>query len=62
MTHIAYQPKGPQLEFDTDYVVVGSGAGGATVAVELARGGADVVVVERLGQRPFSYGVSPADV
>ncbi len=46
MTHIAFQPKGPRLELDTDYVVVGSGAGGAAVAVQLARGGATVAVVE----------------
>jgi choline dehydrogenase-like flavoprotein len=46
MTHYAYQPSGPAFELETDYVVVGSGAGGATAAVTLARGGASVVLVE----------------
>jgi choline dehydrogenase-like flavoprotein len=46
MTHTSYQPKGPRFELDTDYVVVGSGAGGATAAVTLARHGAKVVLVE----------------
>ncbi|MEC9073418.1 MAG: GMC family oxidoreductase N-terminal domain-containing protein, partial [Myxococcota bacterium] len=46
MTHIAFQPKGPRVELEADYVVVGSGAGGATVAVDLARGGASVALVE----------------
>ena len=30
-----------------DYVVVGSGAGGATIARELARNGKDVLVIEQ---------------
>lgn len=46
MTHLSFQPAGPQLELEADYVVVGSGAGGATAAVTLARGGAHVVLVE----------------
>jgi len=46
MSHISYQPPGASLELDCDYVVVGSGAGGATVALELARGGASVAMVE----------------
>ena len=46
MNHIAFNPRGPKVELEADYVVVGSGAGGATAAVELARGGADVLLVE----------------
>ena len=47
MNHIPYQAKGsPRCEFDVDYIVVGSGAGGGTSAVELARGGARVALVE----------------
>ena len=43
-----------------EFVVVGSGAGGATVAAELARRGRQVLVVER-GQRERSLGrVRPA--
>jgi len=46
MSHIAFQPKGPEVELEADYVVVGSGAGGATAAHALARGGAKVMLVE----------------
>ncbi|MDP6945167.1 MAG: FAD-binding protein, partial [Myxococcota bacterium] len=47
MSHIAFQPSGaPTTELEADYVVVGSGAGGATAAVDFARGGASVVLVE----------------
>jgi len=46
MKHYAYQPTGQDVELSTDYVVVGTGAGGASVAVGLARLGADVVMVE----------------
>lgn len=46
MRHFAYHPKGEDVALEADYVVVGSGAGGSAVAVQLARGGADVVVVE----------------
>jgi choline dehydrogenase-like flavoprotein len=45
MTHVAFQ-SGAAAEFEADYVVVGSGAGGATAAVTLARGGASVALVE----------------
>lgn len=46
MSHHSYRPRGPRFEADADYVVIGSGAGGATAAVSLARGGASVAVVE----------------
>jgi len=36
----------PALDFDADFVVVGSGAGGASAAVVLARGGHRVAIVE----------------
>ena len=40
------------LSVDCDVVVVGSGAGGATMAVELAEAGLDVVIVEEGGYHP----------
>ncbi|HEY8429343.1 MAG TPA: FAD-binding protein, partial [Sandaracinaceae bacterium] len=45
MTHVSFRDGAP-LELEADYVVVGSGAGGATAAVTLARGGAHVAIVE----------------
>lgn len=44
MSHVSYRQESYSAE--TDYVVVGSGAGGAVAAVELARGGARVTLVE----------------
>lgn len=45
------------VEIQCDVVIVGSGAGGATVACELAEAGLDVVVVEEGGYyRPEQYG------
>ncbi len=44
MSHVAYREA--PFEAEADYVVVGSGAGGAAAAVTLARGGASVVIVE----------------
>jgi len=44
MTHLAFREEDVALE--VDYVVVGSGAGGATAANALARGGATVALVE----------------
>jgi choline dehydrogenase-like flavoprotein len=44
VSHITYRDEAVELE--ADYVVVGSGAGGATAACELARGGARVALVE----------------
>jgi choline dehydrogenase-like flavoprotein len=47
MTHIAFQPRAQRpIEVEVDYAVVGSGAGGATAAVTLARAGAEVAIVE----------------
>jgi choline dehydrogenase-like flavoprotein len=46
MSHLAYQPPGTEVELEADAVVVGSGAGGASAAVELARAGMRVVLVE----------------
>ena len=46
MSHLAYHPPDDPVDLETDYVVVGSGAGGATAAVALARGGARVALVE----------------
>jgi choline dehydrogenase-like flavoprotein len=40
------------LRLDCDAVIVGSGAGGATMAVELAEAGLDVIVVEEGGYHP----------
>lgn len=45
MTHVAYR-EGASEQLEAEFVVVGSGAGGATAAVTLARGGAKVVLVE----------------
>ncbi len=46
MNHTSFQPRGAEVEVEADYVVVGTGAGGAAAAVTLARGGAHVVLVE----------------
>ena len=40
------------LRLDCDAVIVGSGAGGATMAAELAEAGLDVIVVEEGGYHP----------
>ena len=40
------------LSLDCDVVIVGSGAGGATMAAELAEAGVDVVVIEEGGYHP----------
>ncbi len=46
MTHVAFTPRGEDVELEADWIVVGSGAGGATAAVTLARGGERVALVE----------------
>ncbi len=45
MTHLTFREDEP-VELTTDYVVVGSGCGGSMAAVVLARGGAEVAIVE----------------
>jgi choline dehydrogenase-like flavoprotein len=46
VTHFAYRPRGEDLEASFDFVVVGSGAGGAAAAVTFARAGRSVALVE----------------
>lgn len=46
MSHIPFQSMGADVSLEADYVIVGSGPGGAPAGVTLARGGATVVVVE----------------
>lgn len=46
MRHTSFTARGSEVVVDADYVVVGTGAGGASVAVTLARAGAEVVLVE----------------
>lgn len=47
MTHYSWRDRGRgDLECEADYVVVGTGAGGATIGAALARGGAKVTMVE----------------
>jgi len=41
-----------ELKLECGVVVVGSGAGGATVAAELAEAGVDVIVLEEGGYHP----------
>ena len=46
MSHISHRARWNNLHLAADYVVVGSGAGGATIAAHLARGGAEVLLIE----------------
>jgi choline dehydrogenase-like flavoprotein len=47
VSHVPFQDKGaPAVEGSFDFVVVGSGAGGAAAAVKLARAGKSVAIVE----------------
>lgn len=45
-THVAYRAPGEDFEASFDFVVVGSGAGGAAAAVTFARAGRSVALVE----------------
>ncbi|MDQ3037782.1 MAG: GMC family oxidoreductase [Myxococcota bacterium] len=58
--HVAFlDGSGAPFEEEVDYVVVGSGAGGASAAVVLARGGAKVAIVEAGAWRdPDDYPLS----
>lgn len=59
MSHTSFRARGEDVDLEADYVVVGSGAGGATAAVTLARGGAKVAIVEAGPWRdPKDYPVS----
>lgn len=46
MSHLSFQPRGPDVTVEADFVVVGTGAGGAAAGVTLARAGATVLFVE----------------
>ncbi len=46
MSHYAFRERGDDLEIEVDWIVVGSGAGGAAAAVGLARGDVEVAIVE----------------
>ncbi len=46
MSHVPFRARGEDVEASFDFVVVGSGAGGAAAAVTLARAGKTVAVVE----------------
>ncbi|RZO59850.1 MAG: GMC oxidoreductase, partial [Sandaracinaceae bacterium] len=59
MSHTAFRDRGEDFALEADYVVVGSGAGGAAAAVQLARGGAEVAIVEAGAWRdPADYPVT----
>lgn len=46
MSHYAFRESGDDFELQVDYIVIGTGAGGATAAVSLAREGASVAAIE----------------
>ena len=46
MTHLTWSSDKSPVELEADYVVVGTGAGGALAAVTLARAGYEVAMVE----------------
>ena len=49
---LQYQDVDSDLEIEADVVIVGSGAGGATMASELSEGGLRVVILEEGGYHP----------
>jgi choline dehydrogenase-like flavoprotein len=56
VSHVSFRPKGEDFEASFDFVVVGSGAGGAAAAVTLARAGRTVAIVEAGAWRdPHDY-------
>lgn len=59
MTHVAFRAPGEALEGEFDFIVVGSGAGGAAAAITLARAGRTVALVEAGAHRtPEDYPAS----
>jgi len=46
VTHQSFMEGRTPYEIEVDYAVVGSGAGGSAAAIELARGGAKVAIIE----------------
>ena len=46
MTHVTWSTDKTPVELEADYVVVGTGAGGALAAATLARAGFKVAMVE----------------
>ncbi len=54
MTLLAYDDYRTTREFETDVLVIGTGAGGASVGAELAEGGVEVTFVEEGSYTPTS--------
>jgi choline dehydrogenase-like flavoprotein len=54
-----YSPILTPAEYDADYIVVGSGAGGGTVAARLAEGGFTVLLLEAGGDPRTMVGATP---
>ena len=47
---ISYPELNKDIDIEVDVVIVGSGAGGATIAAELSQAGLNVVIVEEGGK------------